>query len=398
MFRDKKREGYFDIYTFKPFDPEKENNPRELVKGVDWNNYDEVKMEFKGVDPLDPLNNNATERIWATYFSSKLTIDRLQIIAGLRYENTDQGYALKYESYVAKNASQQVYGDWLPSVHLKYGIHTDANLRLSYYKAINRPSFFEILPYWMVFDDYTERGNPDLKRGIAQNIDLRYEVFPRSSEQFMVGMFYKHIKDPIEYGFIQLGSATYYSPVNNGTAYNYGLEMDYIKYFNWLGIKANYTFTQSQITTAKKLFVQESDDPDRTSTVPTVNQTRPLYGQAAHVANLSLLLHTPRSGWDAQLSVSYTSNRLVVVSQFYNDDTYQSGYFPMDASVEKKFKCGVSIFGKASNLLNSRMTQYVKINKMNEMRDPRLAMYNGGVLDRREQYWQNITIGMKYKF
>jgi len=398
MFRDKKREGYFDIYTFRPFDPSKEiDRQRDIVKGEDWNNYDEVIFEFDGVDPLNPLNNNATERIWGTYISSKLTVEQLQIVAGLRYENTEQGYHLKYTSPWAKSESRQEYGDWLPSVHIKYGVHANSNLRLSYYKAINRPSFFEILPYQMVFEDYTERGNPDLRRGIAQNIDLRYEVFPRPSEQFMAGLFYKHIKDPIEYGFV-LEGATYYKPVNNGTAYNYGMEVDYIKYFNWFGIKVNYTFTQSQITTVKNMAVPELEDPDRNIKVIHVNQSRPLFGQAAHVANLSLLMHAPRSGWDAQLSVSYTSAKLAIVSQFINDDTYQSGYIPMDASIEKRFRFGVTVFAKASNLLNSRTTQYVKINRQNETRDPRAALHHGALLDRREQYWQNVTLGVKYKF
>jgi len=398
MLRDKKREGYFDIYTFRPFDPSKEiDRQRDIVHGEDWNNYDEIVFEFDGVDPLNPLNNNATERIWGTYISSKLTVERLQIVAGLRYENTEQGYKLKYHSPWAKSESRQEYGDWLPSVHIKYGIHANGNLRLSYYKAINRPSFFEILPYQMVFEDYTERGNPDLRRGIAQNIDLRYEVFPRPSEQVMVGLFYKNIKDPIEYGFV-LEGATYYKPVNNGTAYNYGMEVDYIKYFNWFGVKANYTFTQSQITTVKNKVIPELDDPDRNLKVIHVNETRPLFGQAAHVANLSLLLHSPRSGWDAQLSVSYTSARLTVVSLFVNDDTYQSAYIPMDASIEKRFRFGLTVFAKASNLLNSRMTQYVKLNRQNELRDPRSALHNGALLDRREQYWQNVTLGLKYKF
>jgi hypothetical protein len=87
----------------------------------------------------------------------------------------------------------------------------------------------------------------------------------------------------------------------------------------------------------------------------------------------------------------------VVVSQFFNDDIYQSGYIPIDASAEKRFKNGITLFGKASNLLNSRMVQYVKINRMNEKRDPRLSMRYGGVLDREEQYWQSFTIGIKYK-
>ena len=146
------------------------------------------------------------------------------------------------------------------------------------------------------------------------------------------------------------------------------------------------------------MVVPELDDPDRNLKVIHVNETRPLFGQAAHVANMSLLLHAPRSGWDAQLSVSYTSARLMVVSLFVNDDTYQSAYIPMDASIEKRFKGGVTVFGKASNLLNSQMTQYVKLNRQNEMRDLRSALHNGALLDRREQYWQNVTLGIKYKF
>jgi len=402
MMRDKVKESFFDKYTFRPFDPTKPNSEqRELVKGIDWNNYDEVKFEFNGVDPIDPLNFKATERIWATYISTKITRNRLQFIAGLRYENTEQGYRLKHDVTFAKGESYQQYGDWLPSVHVKYELRANTNLRLSYYKAINRPSFFEILPYQAIFEEYTERGNPDLRRGVAKNIDLRYEIFPRSSEQFMVGVFFKNIKDPIEYGFIQnenTGSSQFYTPVNNGTANNYGMEVDYIKYFNWFGVKANYTFTRSQITTSKRKRIPEEDDLDRTIRWIYVDQTRTLYGQAAHVANLSLLLHAPKRGWDAQLSVSYTSDRLAIVSLYVDDDTYQSGFIPMDASIEKKFRFGLTVFGKASNLLNSKMVQYIKKNQRNESRDSRTALYNGGVLDRREQYWQNFTLGVKYKF
>ena len=402
MMRDKVKESFFDMYNFRPFDPSKpRNEQRDLVKGTDWNNYDEVLFEFNGVDPLNPLNFKATERIWATYISSKITRDRLQIIAGLRYEDTQQGYRLKYDVPFAKSESFQKYGDWLPSVHVKYEIRANTNLRLSYYKAINRPSFFEILPYQMIFEEYTERGNPDLRRCIAQNIDLRYEVFPRSSEQFMVGVFFKNIKDPIEYGFVSeegTGSSQFYKPTNNGTAHNYGVEVDYIKYFKWFGVKANYTFTRSQITTSKYKKVPEEDDPERNVKLIFVDQTRTLYGQAAHVANFSLLLHAPKRGWDAQLSMSYTSDRLVIVSLYVDDDTYQSGYIPMDASIEKKFAHGITVFAKASNLLNSRMVQYVKENQRNESRDAGMEMYNGGVLGRKEQYFQNMTFGMKYKF
>ncbi len=69
--------------------------------------------------------------------------------------------------------------------------------------------------------------------------------------------------------------------MNFGNATNLGVEVDVMKYFNWFGIKANYTYTHSSITTEKRIM----DGND----VKACTQTRPLFGQAAHVANLSLL-------------------------------------------------------------------------------------------------------------
>jgi TonB-dependent receptor len=399
LYRDKVRDSYFNEYIFKPFDPDKEN-PRELIKGIHWNNYDELKFEVNRYGNLsDPLNYDATERLSAGYLTTKLTHNRIQLIAGVRAEHTQQGYELRFTTEGAQNAGKQIYTDYLPNVHFKYNLTDNTNLRFSYVKAINRPSFFEIVPYNYINEEYKERGNPDLKRTLAHNYDLRYEFFPHPSEQFLAGVFYKSINDPIEFGFVPgYGQDTYYMPVNYGKAQNFGLELDAIKYFNWLGIKANYTFTQSNITTVKKKSILNPDPDAETNTlVEYVNQTRPLYGQAAQVANLSLLLHAPRSGWDAQVAFSYTGRRLVIVSQWLDDDTWQSGSVQMDISIDKQFKNGISLFCKASNLLNTPMIQYTKINSMNDKHDPHVAMYNGGIIDRKEYYHQNISLGIKYK-
>ena len=399
LYRDKIRGSYFNEYIFKPYDPNKAN-PRELIKGVDWNNFDEIKFQVNPYGNLsDPLNYDATERISAVYLTAKLTRNRVQFIAGLRAENTRQGYNLKFPTEGAQNTGNQIYIDYLPNFHLKYNLKDNANLRFSYVKAINRPSFFEIVPYNIINEEYKERGNPNLKHTVAQNFDLRYELFPHSSEQLMAGLFYKDIHNPIEFGFVPgYGQDTYYMPVNYGQAYNFGFELDVIKYFNSFGVKANYTFTQSNITTTKKNVIPNPDPTAETNTlVEYVNQTRPLYGQAAHVANVSALLHTPNSGWDAQIAFSYTGPRLVIVSQWFNDDTWQDGFVQMDISIDKRFKNGIALFCKASNLLNTPMIQYVKLNSMNEKRDPRVAMYNGGIIERKEVYGQNITIGIKYK-
>jgi TonB-dependent receptor len=402
LYRDKQRSNFFNQYDFRPYDESKDEGMRNnLIKGVDWNDYSEIR--FTVFTPFgsvgNPLNYDASEKIAAGYGQVKMTIDNLQIIAGLRVENTDQGYFLKYAIEGVKNSGHQVYTDYLPGLHLKYSPWTNNNVRASYYKSINRPGFFEIVPYRIINEDYTEMGNPDLQHTVAHNIDVRYEYFPRPSEQFMLGLFYKKIENPIEYGMITQGQGTFYMPANFGDAANYGLEIDVTKYFHSFGVKGNYTFTHSTITTTK-LF--NYDNPDRSSSekalVKNVNQTRPLNGQARHVANLSLLYKDTKHGWDGQLAFSYTGDRMYAVSRYLDNDIWQSGYFQLDASIEKKFRAGVILFVKANNLLDTPMVHYLKKDNPSNSRIEGYESHNGGTLVRRDYYGQNLQAGIRYKF
>lgn len=400
MYRDKKRTSFYNEYTFMPFDQSKPaETQRVLIKGQDWNNYDEIKFEVKEFGNLsDPLNYDASEKIGAGYFQTKLAYKTLEMVAGIRAEHTDQGYFLKFPTEGARNQGNQKYTDYLPSIHFKYGLDKNTNLRLSYAKSLNRPSFFEIVPYSQIYEDYKERGNPDLVHTTADNIDLRYEYFPRPSEQIMLGLFYKSIKSPIEFGMMNgFGQDTYYMPMNFGDAYNYGAEFDITKYFKRFGIKANYTFTHSRITTTK---MDELSDPNAAGgsshTTIYVDQKRPLFGQAEHVANLSLLYKDTNKGWDAQLAFSYTGQRICIVSRYYNRDSWQAGYVQLDASVEKRFKNRIALFAKATNIANSPMIQFVKSNSNN--RDlQNVRRYDGGVVERYDRYGMNLMLGLRYR-
>lgn len=398
MYRDKVRASFFNEYHFKPYD-ESKTNPRDLVRGADYNNFDEIKFSVNSYGNLsDPLNYDATEKVGAIYLMEKLSISRLQLIAGLRAEYTNQGYNLKFTTEGAQNEANQEYIDILPSINIKYLLHKDGNLRLSYAKAINRPSFFEIVPYSMIYEEYKERGNPDLKHTTAGNYDIRYEYFPTPSEQFMAGLFYKNIKDPIEFGMMNgFGQDVFYMPMNYGNANNYGVELDIIKYFSWFGVKANYTYTNSHITTIKMRVIPNPDPNAETNIITEyVSQTRPLYGQAAHVVNISLLIKNIRKNWDGQLALAYTSDRLYIVSRYLNEDSWQAGYVTLDASLEKRFKSGLSVFAKSSNLLNSSMIQYMMQNENNALYT-NVERYKGGIVERKEYYGLNFSIGIKYK-
>ena len=392
LFRDKSRSNFYNNYQLRPADPFAEY-------GKDFTDYTQIRWTIQNPRGSvgSALTYDATEQIKAGFIQFKAETKNLEILGGVRAENTDQGYTMRFSIGEDRPEGNQKYTDILPSLHLKYKPEEHINLRASYFRSVNRPGFFEIVPYRIVQEEYQERGNPDLKRAIADNIDLRYELFPRASEQFMVGVFYKMIKDPIEYTLQRdaiRGQDIYYSPGNFGNAKNYGLEIDYIKYVKQFGIKANYTYTHSRITTPKsKRIRNESGDLETIN----VQQTRPLYGQSAHVANLSVLYKNQENGIDAQLAGGYTGDRINTVSQFLDNDLWQKGFIQMDASVEKTFRNGLGVFLKANNLLDTPMEVYMKNTSASNVNIPNQDL-PGKTLIRRDRYQRSYLLGVRYKF
>lgn len=169
--------------------------------------------------------------------------------------------------------------------------------------------------------------------------------------------------------------------MNFGNATNLGAEIDIMKYFNWFGIKANYTYTHSKVTTDKRLMDG--------SEVTSVLQSRPLFGQAAHVANLSLLFKETKYQWEGQLAFSYTGKRLSDISNWYNDDIWEAGYSQLDASVEKSFKNGISIFAKASNLLDIPLLRFIQNGPHTE--SVQSERHDGNVIERKEWHEGNVS-------
>lgn len=391
LYRDKQRTNFYNNYTLRPTNP-------FAQYGVDFTDYNQVSYSVQ--NPLgsvaSALNYDASETTASGYLQFRTTDQPLEITGGVRVEHTNQGYAMKFPIGEDQPVGSQIYTDVLPSLHFRYRPTETTNWRLSYFRSLNRPGFFEIVPYRIVNEEYQERGNPNLKRVIADNVDLRYEFFPRPLEQFMVGLFYKHLQDPIEYTLQKdaiRGQDLYYGPGNFGNATNFGLELDAIKYFRQWGLKANYTYTNSSITTPKSKRIRNEQGDLQTI---TVNQTRPLYGQSAHVANLSLLYKSSEHGWDGQLAASYTGGRINTVSQFVDNDLYQKGFIQMDASLEKRIKGGFLLFAKANNLLNTPTEIFIK-NTSPKNSDVPNQDVSGKTLIRRDYYQRSYVLGVRYK-
>lgn len=391
MFRDKNRTNFYNNYRFSPI------NARDTF-GIQFTRFNQIRWNVSNPrgSVATALAYDATEQISAGYTQFKYTLKKLQIITGARVENTNQGYKMRFPIGEDRPQGTQNYTDLLPSVHMKYSNTPKQNIRASYFRAINRPGFFEIVPYRIVNEDFQERGNPDLKRAVADNYDLRYELFPKAGEQFMIGIFYKNIKDPIEFTLQRdptRGQDIFEDPGNFGTATNFGLELDVMKFFNWFGIKANYTYTLSRITTPKSKRIRNENGDLQTI---SVSQTRPLYGQSAHIGNLTFIVKDVKRGLDAQITTNYTGERIVTVSQFIDGDLWQVGFIQTDLSVEKQFKKYYTAFVKINNILDTPLKIYVKgTNSVNN--DVPKQDFGQNTLIRTDFYGQAYLIGIRLK-
>jgi hypothetical protein len=385
MYRGKSRENYFNEYNLRPsFSPQA------------YKDY--ASQSFTVFNPFgsenNPLNYTSHENVIAFYGQAKFRTGDLQTLAGVRIEKIKFDWLTAAAPSVEGRSGDISYADILPSIHFKYFLSAKENLRLSYYSSISRPGFYEVIPYRIRNEDYDEAGNPYLKRVQASNIDLRYEWFPAALDQVLVGAFYKKIRNPIEYALKVTGTSIVYAPDNFGTATNFGAEFDVTKYFNWFGIRANYTYTNSSITTAKTVRYR---DANNALTERIENQTRPLQGQSDHIANLSLLYKNTEDGIDAQISGVYTGKRIVTVSPFKDNDFWQSSFLQLDLSAEYRISEQFTLYAKVNNLLNTPLEYKILLPNSANTVDVPFQDAPNTVLVRRDYYLQTYLLGIRYR-
>ncbi|WP_288428250.1 TonB-dependent receptor [uncultured Spirosoma sp.] len=391
LYRAKNRSNFFNDYTLATVLP---GGDRQVFAGIDKAIFSFRPESYAYADSTNGNNYTAQERIAAGYVQAKVTLpNQLQLLGGLRAEQTQQAYDSQIPVTATGKSGTISYLDLLPSLHLKYPLSSRANLRLSYFRGISRPGYFELVPAMFPGDYFSEQGNYALKHTVADNIDLRYELFAKNNDQLLIGGFAKNIKNPIEYGFNQFTNNTYvYVPLNFGTAVNYGAELVFAKYINQWGVSGNYTYTHSRITTSKRVYGRDASG----NIVNSIeNQTRPLQGQSDHIANLSLIYKSVAHGFDAQLSWVYTGRRINIVSPYKDLDYWQRGTSQVDLSAEKRFGGHFSVFGKFQNLLNNPVI--VEVMKPNNLGNLPEQTRPDRILVQKDAFGQTYILGLRYR-
>ena len=367
LYRYKSRFNYEDDYELRSSSVNGNG-----IKPAWTNIYDAQWDVFNsaGTSVYNPNNYTATETVFAEYVMANYKTNKWEVGGGLRVENTNTNWDIKVHSPTAPSSGSQIYQDFLPSVFFKYDITNKQDLHFSYFKSISRPNYYELVPAQTRAPDWYVQGNPSLLHSIADNLDLRYEIFPRGEENLFLGVFYKYIQDPIEQELLSSGGGIYkFSNVNSPPANNYGFELAFTKFWGKFGVTGNYTYTHSSVTTAKLNF-QDSLIPE----------TRPLQGQTDHIVNLSLLYKDVKHGFFGQISYEYQGYTLAEISIYHQSNYYQQPTNSLAVSLEKDIHNHFTVFGKFNNLLNTPTTQYIQ----------------NSLLASKNIYKANYSIGIRY--
>ncbi|WP_448567731.1 TonB-dependent receptor [Thalassotalea ganghwensis] len=249
-------------------------------------------------------SNGATyqnnEDIFAAYFMSKIDINDLRLVAGLRYEQTQfstQGMRVELIENEQTDVEEVVNSQWtgeqdynhlLPSINARYEFTQKLIGRFAYTQTISRPKFEDIGAYQIIEskteeDDGTyitereaEVGNPDLKPYEADNIDIALEYYPGDIGVISAGYFHKTIDNFVIIADVAGtegwdGYNEVMQPINGESATVNGVELSWVKAFdNGLLLSTNATFSDSKATTLLDGERYETSLPNQSDTVGNV--------------------------------------------------------------------------------------------------------------------------------
>ena len=164
LYRTTTRYNRQDDYTLKA--TLAENGAKQVfttVEAAQWEVYN-----TQGSSARDPSNYDATEAIAAGYAQAKVEFGPLQVLGGVRLEHTNQHFTTLQAADILTDPNTPdnftvAYQDVLPSLHLRYAMGTNQNLRLSYFAGLSRPSLTELNPNLAVGAANSTVGNLKLR-------------------------------------------------------------------------------------------------------------------------------------------------------------------------------------------------------------------------------------------
>jgi len=171
------------------------------------------------------------DEVYAGYFTFSQSIKNFTYQLGARIESskytgtqTDKGLTF----------SNEYPFSFFPSVFLTQKINEKQSVQLNYSRKINRPNFFQLIPYVDFSDSLNlSKGNPNLIPEFTNLIEFSYNVDLTKGNSFLGSIYYRNTNDLItRYQYRDINpnpartdSVIFTSFANANNSYSYGLEL-----------------------------------------------------------------------------------------------------------------------------------------------------------------------------
>jgi TonB-dependent receptor len=302
----------------------------------------------------EPNNYEADQRIGGSYAMVDLPVTaRLRAITGARFERTKMEARPVRIPGVNPRDGIIDQTDALPAAGFIFAATPTSNVRLAYGRTIARPTFKELtdIRYEDVFTLDTYVGNPELRLTKIDNVDLRWELFPRRGETIAVSAFYKRMRDPIEVVFRpQAGSI---QPQNVERGEVYGVELEFRRRLDFLGQAfAPFSFGSNLALIASSVTIPAAEMASIRLQEPNARGKRELLGQSPYVFNADLTWQGRRTGSAATMSFNVVGPRLSLVQFGSIPDVYEQPAPMLNFVFTQRVWRGLRLKFSAKNLLD----------------------------------------------
>lgn len=356
----------FDARSFTIVSNETGLSPEIEEIAKDWQNPENIFKEenFKldggyqmSEDSRLSDSYTASEDLYAAYamvdWSFNTAGEDFRIITGARIEDNTQ----RLNSFTTNDVPLTVnrpITDILPSLNLLWKASDKTNIRASASQTLTRPSLREFAPF--AFFDYLQQalvqGNPNIKRALIQNYDLRYEFFPNIGEVISASVFYKNFTNAIEETIFPSQSELTRSFANaQGNAINYGVEFEFRKSLNFISEDlSSFAFSTNIALINSEIEVPQGGEID----------VRQMWGQSPYSINLGLFYTSTEYGTAVNLAYNKYGKRIIQVAQqgvYTADDphVYELPRDLVDFSIVQPLFDNIEVKLACRDLLNQKL-------------------------------------------
>ncbi|MDQ2721337.1 MAG: TonB-dependent receptor [Bacteroidota bacterium] len=157
-------------------------------------NFDSSVSKFISIPALNSRYKFKDE-VYAGYMTFSQKINKFTYQLGGRIESSKYSGTLIDSNQTFKNSYPFSF---FPSVFLTQKLNDKQDMQLNYSRKINRPNFFQLIPYYNYTDSLNiSRGNPNLKPEFTNLLELSYSVNFKNGNNIIATAYYRNTNDLI---------------------------------------------------------------------------------------------------------------------------------------------------------------------------------------------------------